>query len=160
MTTKKIYGPWIKWHGGAFPVPLDTLVEVKLRCGASELSGLAKKYCWHHDDDDGTDIVEYRTFTGEPDLEAAEKLLRENGYTVIPPTKPLTFEDVTPMTEAPPEGTVYWVVSALHWEGVFCARFFNAEFDPLLLKRRMAYLEKEHALVAARHIFGLKGGEL
>ena len=64
------------------------------------------------------------------------------------------------MTEAPPQGTVYWVVSALHWEGVFCARFFNAEFDPLLLKRRMAYLYKEHALVAARHIFGLKGGEL
>ena len=160
MTTKKIYGPWIKWHGGACPVPPDTLVEVKLRCGASELSGLAKKYCWHHDDDDGTDIVEYRTFTGEPDLEAAEKLLRENGYTVIPPAKPLTFEDVVPMTEAPPEGTVYWVVSALHWEGVFCVRFFNAEFDPLLLKRRMAYLEKEHALIAARHIFGLKGGEL
>ena len=64
------------------------------------------------------------------------------------------------MTEAPPEGTVYWVVSALHGEGVFCVRFFNAEFDPLLLKRRMAYLEKEHALIAARHIFGLKGGEL
>ena len=64
------------------------------------------------------------------------------------------------MTEAPPEGTVYWVVSALQWEGVFCVRFFNAEFDPLLLKRRMAYLEKEHALIAARHIFGLKGGEL
>ena len=55
---------------------------------------------------------------------------------------------------------MYWVVSALHWEGVFCVRFFNAEFDPLLLKRRMAYLDKEHALIAARHIFGLKGGEL
>ncbi len=71
-----------------------------------------------------------------PDLGAAEKLLRANGYTVIPPAKPLTFEDV------------------------FCVRFFNAEFDPLLLKRRMAYLEREHALIAAQHIFGLKGGEL
>ena len=87
-------------------------------------------------------------------------MLLANDYTVIPPSKPLTFKDVVPMTEAPPEGTVYWVVSALHWEGVFCVRFFNAEFDHLLLKRRMAYLEKEHALVAARHIFGLKGGEL
>ncbi len=95
-----------------------------------------------------------------PDLDAAERLLLANGYNVVPPVKPLTFEDVTPMTEAPPEGTVYWVVSALRWEGVFCVRFFSAEFDPLLLKRRMAYLEKEHALIAARHIFGLKGGEL
>ena len=51
MTTKKIYGPWIKWHGGECYFPLDTQVEVKLRCGASELSGLAKKYCWHHNDD-------------------------------------------------------------------------------------------------------------
>lgn len=103
-----------------------------------------------------------KTFDGQTqaDLEAAEKLLLANGYTITPPAKPLTFEDVMPMTEAPPEGTVYWVVSALHWEGVFCVRFFNAEFDPLLLKRRMAYLEKEHALIAAKHIFGLKGGEL
>ena len=158
MTTEKIYSDWIKWHGGECPVPPETMVQVKLRGGiVGELR--AGDYRWRCGLGD-SDIVEYCIVTEQSELEAAEKLLRANNYTVIPPTKPLTFEDVEPMTEAPPEGTVYWVVSALHWEGVFCARFFNAEFDPLLLKRRMAYLEKEHALVAARHIFGLKGGEL
>ena len=159
MTTKKIYGPWIKWHGGAGPVMRDQKVMVKLRNGSVRGPGRAVSYQWGHlvDEDDCGDIVEYRTVTEQADLETAEQLLCANGYIV---TKPLTFEDVVPMTEAPPEGTVYWVVSALRGEGVFCVRFFNAEFDPLLLKRRMAYLEKEHALVAARHIFGLKGGEL
>lgn len=158
MNSKKIYGPWIKWHGGECPVPPDTKVGVKLRCGTVG-EARAGDYYWHRAGDGG-DIVSYRIITEQADLEAAEKLLLANGYTIVPPARPLTFEDVVPMTEAPPEGTVYWVVSALHWEGVFCARFFNAEFDPLLLKRRMAYLEKEHALIAARHIFGLKGGEL
>ena len=161
MTTKKSYGPWIKWNGGECPVPRDQKVTVKLRNGSVRGPGRAVSYQWgYHGDDDDGDIMEYCVAIEQPDLEAAESLLRANGYTVIPPAKPLTFEDVVPMTEAPPEGTVYWVVSALHWEGVFCVRFFNAEFDPLLLKRRMAYLEKEHALIAARHIFGLKGGEL
>jgi len=32
--------------------------------------------------------------------------------------------------------------------------------EATIRKRRMAYLDKEHALIAARHIFGLKGGEL
>ena len=159
MTTKKIYGPWIKWHGGECPVPPETMVKVKFRRGDSTSEHPASDYCWRHYGEDH-DIVEYRTVTEQPDLDAAEQLLRANGYNVVPPVKPLTFEDVTPMTEAPPEGTVYWVVSALRWEGVFCVRFFSAEFDPLLLKRRMAYLDKEHALIAARHIFGLKGGEL
>lgn len=162
MTPKKIYGPWIKWHGGECPVPRDLNVMVKLRNGSVRGPGRAVSYQWGHlvDEDDCGDIVEYCIVTEQAELEAAEQLLSANGYNVVPPVKPLTFEDVTPMTEAPPEGTVYWVVSALHWEGVFCARFFNAEFDPLLLKRRMAYLDKEHALIAARHIFGLKGGEL
>ena len=159
MTTKKIYGDWIKWGGNECHVSPDTLVEVKLRDGVVLGPGYAASFLWRQGLGIG-DIVEYRTVTEQADLCAAEKLLRANGYTVIPPAKPLTFEDVVPMTEAPPEGTVYWVVSALHGEGVFCVRFFNAEFDPLLLKRRMAYLDKEHALIAARHIFGLKGGEL
>ena len=34
------------------------------------------------------------------------------------------------------------------------------EYDLAALRHRMAYLEREHALIAARHIFGLKGGEL
>ena len=33
MNTQKVYGPWIEWHGGERPVPLDTRVEVKLRSG-------------------------------------------------------------------------------------------------------------------------------
>ena len=159
MTTKKIYGPWIKWHGGECPVPPETMVKVKGRKLALGRGGRAGGYYWHHGGGDD-DIVEYCAAIEQSDLDAAEQLLRANGYNVVPPVKPLTFEDVTPMTEAPPEGTVYWVVSALRGEGVFCVRFFSAEFDPLLLKRRMAYLEKEHALIAARHIFGLKGGEL
>ncbi len=95
-----------------------------------------------------------------PDLGAAEKLLRANGYTVIPPAKPLTFEDVVPMTEAPPSGTEYWVVSAGEREGVYIAYFYGRDIDHRIIKRRMAYLNNEHALIAARHIFGLKGGEL
>ena len=31
-------------------------------------------------------------------------------------------------------------------------------YDLAALRHRMAYLEREHALIAARHIFGLKGG--
>ena len=160
MTTKKTYGPWIKWHGGACPVMRGQEVMVKLRTGVVRGPGRAAAFLWNRYVGDNSEIVEYCVAIEQADLEAAAQLLRANGYGITPPAKPLTFDDVTPMTEAPPEGTVYWVVSALHWEGVFCVRFFNAEFDPLLLKRRMAYLEKEHALIAAKHIFGLKGGEL
>lgn len=85
---------------------------------------------------------------GQADLDEAEKLLLANGYTIIPPAKPLTFEDVEPMTEVPPKGTEYWIIDTTTPEGV------------LSTWCRMAYLDKEHALVAARHIFGLKGGEL
>ena len=59
MTTK-IYGPWIEWNGGECPVPPETIVKGKLRCGGSELSGLAKEYYWRHGGG-GADIVEYRT---------------------------------------------------------------------------------------------------
>ncbi len=156
MTTKKIYGPWFKWHGGECPVPPGTRVEVKFRHGGVE-EGIAADLYWSHVSDN-SDIWEYRTVTEQPDLDAAEKLLRENGYT--PPAKPLTFEDVTPMTEAPPEGTEYWVVSAGEREGVYIAYFYGRDIDHRIIKRRMAYLDKEHALIAARYIFGLKGGEL
>ena len=159
MTTKKIYGPWIKWDGGECPVPPDTRVKVKYRFAGLERSGLAKEYYWRHCGD-GSDIVKYSTIVEQSDLEAAEKLLRDNGYTVTPPTKPLTFEDVVPLTEMPPEGTEFWIVSASAIEGVYRAWVDGMALDSRLLKRRMAYLDKEHALIAARHIFGLKGGEL
>ena len=159
MTTKKIYGPWIKWHGGECPVPSDTMVEVKLCSGVVMGPDRADSYEWGHIYD-RSNIVEYRTFTEQPDLEAAEKLLRDNGYTVIPPARPLTFEDVVPITEAPPRLTRYWVVSAVDRDGVYSVPFANDEIDNYRIKRRMAYLDKEHALIAAKHIFGLKGGEL
>ena len=161
MTTKKIYSPWIKWHGGKCPVPRDLNVMVKLRCGALGREERAGRYVWSHEgeDDDG-DIVEYRIVTEQSELEAAEKLLRANGYTVTPPVKPLTFEDVQPMTEAPLKGARYWVISAAERDGVCSVQFANDAFDRLIIQRRMAYLNNEHALIAARHIFGLKGGEL
>ena len=158
MTTEKIYGPWIQWHGGECPVPPDTVVAVKLRRGSVMEPRHAGGFEWGHDGDRG-DIVSYCTVTEQPDLGAAEKLLLDYGYTITPPAKPLTFEDVTPLTEVPPWGIEYWAVSATAEEGVYRWRQGN-EYDLRLIKRRMAYLEKEHALIAARHHFGLKGGEL
>ena len=162
MSTKKIYGPWIKWHGGECPVMRAQGVVVKLRNGSVRGPGRAVSYQWGHlvDEDDCGDIVEYCVVTEQPDLEAAENLLRENGYTVIPPAKPLTFEDVTPMTEAPQKGTWYWVLDVMEPEGVASYRWCGDKYDELAFKRRMAYLDREHALVAAKRIFGLKGGEL
>ena len=160
MTTKKIYGDWIKWNGGECPVPPDTRVEAKLRCGLLERDVRADDYLWYHDDG-FDDIVEYRIIiiiTEQFDLEAAEQLLRANNYTVTPPAKPLTFEAVVPMTEAPPKGARYWVISAGEHGGVYSVPFGDDALDRLIIQRRMAYLDREHALVAARHIFGLKGG--
>ena len=159
MTTEKTYGPWIKWDGGECPVPLYTRVEVKCRNGTVLGTGRAGDFEWDHIGSRG-DIIEYRTITEQSDLEAAEQLLLTNDYSVIPPAKPLTFEDVTPLTEAPPEGTEYWVVSASPESGVYRHRADSNAFESRIVKRRMAYLDKEHAQIAAKHIFGLKGGEL
>lgn len=161
MTTKQIYGPWIKWHGGECPVMRDQEVTVKLRNGSVRGPGRAVSYQWgYHGDDDDGDIMEYCVAIEQADLEAAEQLLLANDYTVTPPAKPLTFEDVVPMTEAPPVGTEYWIVALSAKEGVAQSRFYNDVYDQRRIKHRMAYLEREHALVAAKHIFGLKGGEL
>ena len=157
MTTKKIYGPWIKWAGGERPVPPETMVKIKLRSGHVTGPVFAAHCEWkrhnHH-----ADIVEFCVTASE--LEAAEKLLRDNGYTVIPPARPLTFEDITPLTEAPEKGTRYWMLSAVEPEGILFVKSSNDWFDQRAIKRRVAYLDKEHALIAARHICGLKGGEL
>ena len=159
MTTEKIYGPSIKWDGGECPVPPNTRVKVKFRDGDSQSGHPAYAYYWHHDGD-GADILTYCIIAEQPDLDAAENLLRENGYTVIPPAKPLKFEDVTPMTEAPQKGTWYWVIVPFNSRGVEAFAWGGDEYDLAVLRHRMAYLEREHALIAARHIFGLKGGEL
>ena len=159
MSTKKIYGPWVKWDGGECPVPRDQEVMVKLRSGVVRGPGRAVSYLWAHHDDN-SDIVKYRTVTEQPDLDAAEQLLRANGYTITPPAKPLKFEDVTPLTEPLPKGTDYWAVHPFGPDGVALYQWLSASSDKSILRRRMAYLDKEHALIAARHIFGLKGGEL
>ena len=158
MTTK-IYGPWIKWNGGECPVPLDTIVEVKFRDGDSQSGHPAYAYYWHHDGD-GADILTYCTITEQPDLDAAEQLLLAYGYAVTPPAKPLPFEDVSPITKRPAIGVKCWAIGPTHEDGAYEFVWFGSEPDQLVLKRRMAYLDKEHALVAAKHIFGLKGGEL
>ena len=61
------------------------------------------------------------------------------------------------MTKAPQKGTWYWVIVP---RGVEAFVWGGGEYDLAVLRHRMAYLEREHALIAARHIFGLKGGEL
>ena len=157
MTT--INSPWIKWNGGECPVPPDTVVKVKCRSGKVLKPRLAYHYSWKHIDVSG-DIVEYHTVTEKADLEAAEKLLLAYGYTITPPAKPLTFEDVTPMTEAPHQGTTYWAIRPFSKHGVTQLRWDDDDIDKCVLRHRMAYLDREHALVAAEHIFGLKGGAL
>ena len=159
MTTEKIYGPSIKWDGGECPVPPNTRVKVKFRDGDSQSGHPAYAYYWHHDGD-GADILTYCTIIEQSDLDAAEQLLRDNGYTVTPPAKSLKFEDVTPLTEPLPKGTDYWAVHPFGPDGVALYQWLSASSDKSILRRRMAYLDKEHALIAARHIFGLKGGEL
>ena len=159
MTTEKIYGTWTKWEGGECPLPPDTLAKVKLRNGTVMEPRRASCYRWYYLDNH-CDIVEYCVALEQADLDAAEKLLRANGYTVIPPAKPLTFEDVTPMTEAPPKGTWYWVIQPFISRGVEAFAWGGDVYDLAALRHRMAYLNQEHALIAARHIFGLKGGEL
>ena len=159
MTTKKIYGPLIKWEGGECPVSPDTIVKVKFRCVVPESEDRAGDYFWNHAGDD-LDIVGYCTVTEQPDLDAAENLLLAFGYTVTPPAKSLTFDDITPMTEAPKKGTWYWVIQPFNSRGVEAFAWGGDEYDLASLRHRMAYLEREHALIAAQHIFGLKGGEL
>ena len=132
-------------------------MQARLRNGRVVGPSVAFNFVWNHIDSQG-DIVEYCVVLEQADLESAEKLLRANGYTV---TKPLTFEDVVPMTEIPPEGTEFWVIAATSEEGAYRTCWVDGnELDLRALKRRMAYLDEEHALTAARHIFGLKGGEL
>ena len=64
------------------------------------------------------------------------------------------------MTEVPKKGTWYWVTQPFRRQGVEAFIWGGNEYDLVALQHRMAYLEREHALIAARHIFGLKGGEL
>ena len=64
------------------------------------------------------------------------------------------------MTEMPPRGTKYWAVHPFSRTGVEPYCWDGTYLDQQVLRHRMAYLEREHALIAAQHIFGLKGGEL
>lgn len=156
---KKIYGPWIKWHGGECPVPPDTMVKVLFRDRFAGWTCRAGLYEWDHT---GlfSDVVKYCVAIEQADLDAAEQLLRANDYIITPPAKPLTFEGVAPMTEAPQKGTSYWMVQPFDKRGVDSFIWGGDDYDFVVLRHCMAYLEKEHALIAARHLFGLKGGEL
>lgn len=78
-------------------MPPDELVLVERRNGVVHGPGRAGDFLWYHGLR-SSDIMEYRTITEQADLEAAEQLLRANDYTIIPPAKPLTFDDVVPMT--------------------------------------------------------------
>ena len=103
------------------------------------------------------------TMCGKEEDFDPDALVQNAVYALCGPFKtarPLTFEDVEPLTEAPPEGSEYWVVSEGAPAGVYSAKSCGSFVEKLFIKRRMAYLEKEHALLAAKHIFGLKGGEL
>ena len=128
MATEKTYGKWIKWDGGECPVPPDTRVEVKCRSGKVLKPRHAYRYRWKHIDSNA-DIVSYHTVTEPPDLDAADKLLRNNRYTVIPPAKSLTFDDLTPMTEAPPTDTEYWVVHSFSKTGAEPYRWGGNDLD-------------------------------
>ena len=155
MTT--INSPWIKWDGGECPVPPDTRVKVQLRDGLPGTEDRAGNYLWNHDGNE-YDIVEYQIVAEKAKLDASGQLLAAFGYAVTPPAKP--FEDITPMTEPPPDGTGYWVVHPFSPDGVLMSHWQGISSDNSVLRRRMAYLDRDHALVAAKYIFGLKGGAL
>ena len=70
MTTKKIYSPWIKWHGGECPVPPDTLVKIKMRDGVVLGPDYAASFLWRQGHGIG-DIVEYCTAAAHTDIDAA-----------------------------------------------------------------------------------------
>ncbi len=84
MANKKIYSPWIKWHGGECPVPPDTKVGLRFRSGATESGYIADDYAWWHGINNPDDIVEYCVAIEQADLESAEKLLRENDLLRLP----------------------------------------------------------------------------
>ena len=51
---------WIEWGGGKCPVPIEFFVEVKIRDGRTDTSGVrANSFRWMHVGDDG-DIIAYR----------------------------------------------------------------------------------------------------
>ncbi len=72
MTPKKIYGPWIEWHGGECPVPPDTKVGLRFRSGETETGYSADDYLWSQGLNDPDDIMEYCVAIEQPDLDAAE----------------------------------------------------------------------------------------
>jgi hypothetical protein len=54
---------WIEWNGGECPVDPDVAVEVRLRCGETDIDEAGS---WFWDDcDDGT-IIAYRIVKQEP----------------------------------------------------------------------------------------------
>ncbi len=50
---------WIKWDGGDEPVPEDSLVDLRFRCGDMYIGVLNRGYYWGHRNNGG-DIIAYR----------------------------------------------------------------------------------------------------
>ena len=109
------------------------------------------------------------------EIDAAEQMLRANGYTVIPPAKPLTFED--DLRHQPPLMTATEINALPHKAREYIHQL-EANTDPsgmvrenmqlldtnkglqIMYRNRTDELDRVKQALAARHIFGLKGGEL
>lgn len=60
---------WIEWNGGECPVPLGSVVEVKIRSG-DVFERVASCIYWKnfsHPDDSGDDVIAYRIFKEDPE---------------------------------------------------------------------------------------------
>jgi len=118
---------WIKWEGGECPVPPNTLVEYRLRCGGSSTyyAGSIAWDCW----DTGLDIVAYRVAEEPP------RTITVNGV-VVP----------EPMREAPKQGTYFFTVGftadievgGFHWYGL--------RWQERALKRGLCHLTEAAAI--------------
>lgn len=55
-------GEWIEWPGGSCPLPPETPVEVRFRCGAEDCCEKASAWAWDHSrhNPEAYDIVAYR----------------------------------------------------------------------------------------------------
>ncbi len=162
MTTEKIYGPWIEWHGGECPVPPYTAVHVKLREeDYRRHEGLARDYFWNHYNDRG-DIVKYRTAIEQTDLEAAEKLLRDNGYIITPSIKRTITLVVNGREWVLPEPLKEAPLTPTHWEvnygkAVECG-WYGHSLNLDMLQRRLLYATEEDAQAWAEFDKWCRGG--
>jgi len=144
---------WIKWEGGEFPVPPETLVEVRTITGDC-LRGRAYKLCWRLIDPLGN-ITAYRVVEEgdavRPRDEDYAQILRGNGWTVIEPPRTITVNGVEvpePLREAPPAETRIYVTDIARVEGFFfyIAKQHNDSRLERCIERGICHLTKEAAV--------------